>query len=74
MRRPIAGIVAILIAVGWLWFVWPTPYRYLSPWEGRATRMNRFTEQIQLLTTRGWLNVPVKQQPANPFDTLPGRR
>lgn len=44
--------------LGFLWFVWPTPYRYdRYQRDGMTTtiRTNRFTDDTQRLTPNGWL-------------------
>lgn len=43
----------ILIILGWLWFVWPTPYNY-GHFQGEGYRVNRFTGVKEVSTEKGW--------------------
>lgn len=59
MRRMTKKIaVSVLVAVAALllfWFVWPTPYRYMSK-APLMWRVNRFTGDVDVATAKGWQN------------------
>ena len=59
MRRMAKKIaVSVLVAVAALllfWFVWPTPYRYMSK-APLMWRVNRFTGDVDVATATGWQN------------------
>ena len=61
MKNTLATVVATLIAVAaFLWFVWPTPYRYTHTRDGSTVitqRENRFTGQYETLEGDSWVDL-----------------
>lgn len=53
MRRNLLTLIAVVFAVLFVIYVWPTAWRYEQV-NGRLIRVSRFTDRVQRITTDGW--------------------
>lgn len=65
-RRAILSTVATLVVLAFAYFVWPTPYRYMT-WSAEGitwpVRVSRRTGRAELLSRVGWLPMEPAPQP-----------
>lgn len=55
MRKALS-VLAGVVVLAFVYFVWPTPYRYFDHADG-LYRVNRFTGYPMRLTTTGWASL-----------------
>ncbi len=48
-------VAAVIAAVLFLYFIWPTPYEYMH-FEGDMYRVNRFSGVREVASENGWLS------------------
>jgi hypothetical protein len=69
----------VLLALLWLWFIWPTPWDYFHSGSTHL-RVNRFTGATEVLTMSGWTTYAAKRDifdrisPDNPYSDLPNKK
>jgi hypothetical protein len=71
--RVLALIVGLSLLTAWGWFVWPTPYRYVTSahvYTAPATvRIHRITGDVDVLSLSGWKRL--EPGPRNPNSRVP---